>query len=256
MMELEICVDSVESAIAAEEGGAQRVELCSALSEGGLTPSLGMLRAVRAAVKLGVYVMIRPRGGDFLYSEREYAIMLDDIARTAEAGADGVVFGLLTAHGEVDVERTARLVEAARPMEVTVHRALDMSRDLRVALEGAVAAGAQRILTSGAAATALQGGAQIAQLVRQAAGRIGVMVGGNVRPRNLMQVVAATGASQFHAALRTAMPSPMEFRNAKLHLGESGNDEYARYQVMASDVRHLREAMDALTASGAGVPGA
>src|SRR5262249_22971678 len=122
--------------------------------------------------------------------------------------------------------------------------------------EGAIAAGAQRILTSGAAATALQGSARIASLVRQAAGRIGVMVGGNVRPRNLTEVVASTGASQFHTALRTAMPSPMEYRNAKLHLGESGSDEYARYQVLTRDVRHLREAMDALTASGAGVPSA
>jgi copper homeostasis protein len=249
MMELEICVDSVESAIAAEAGGAQRVELCSALSEGGLTPSLGMLRAARAAVKLGIYVMIRPRGGDFLYSETEYAIMLDDIARIAECGADGVVLGLLTAHGEVDVERTARLVEAARPMEVTVHRAVDMSRDLSAAMEGAIQSGAQRILTSGAASTALQGSAQIAALVRQAAGRIGVMVGGNVRPRNLGQVVAATGASQFHTALRTAVASPMEFRNAKLHLGNSGNGEYMRYEVLVRDVRQLREAMNALTIS-------
>lgn len=255
MMELEICVDSVESAIAAEEGGAQRMELCSALSEGGLTPSPGMLRAVRAAVKLGIYVMIRPRGGDFLYSKTEYAIMLDDIARVAECGADGVVLGLLTAHGEVDVERTARLVEAARPMEVTVHRAVDMSRDLSAAMEGAVQAGAHRILTSGAAPTALQGSAQLASLVRQAAARIGVMVGGNVRPRNLAQIVAATGASQFHAALRTPMASPMDFRNAKLHLGNSGNGEYARYQVLARDVRHLREAMDTLAPAGSIVSG-
>ena len=250
MMELEICVDSVESAIAADEGGAQRVELCSALSEGGLTPSLGMLCAVRAAVKLGVYVMIRPRGGDFLYSKSEYAIMLDDIARVAECGADGVVFGLLTTHGEVDVESTARLVEAARPMEVTVHRAVDMSRDLNAAMEGAIQAGAHRILTSGAAPTALQGSAQISGLIRRAAGRIGVMVGGNVRPRNLAQLVAATGASQFHTALRTSVASPMEFRNPKLHLGNSGNAEYMRYQVLAHDVQHLRGAMDALTVSG------
>ena len=244
MMELEICVDSVESAIAADEGGAQRVELCSALSEGGLTPSLGMLRAVRGAVKLGVYVMIRPRGGDFLYSETEFGIMLDDIARAGEAGADGVVFGLLTTQGEVDVERTARLVEAARPMEVTVHRAVDMARELNVAMEGAIAAGAHRILTSGAAATALQGSGRIASLVRQAAGRIGIMVGGNVRPRNLAQVVAGTGASQFHTALRTKVPSPMEFRNAKLRLGDADGDEYVRYRVLTPDVRHLREAMD------------
>ena len=249
MMELEICVDSVESAIAADEGGAQRVELCSALSEGGLTPSQGMLRAVRKAVRLGVYGMIRPRGGDFLYSESEFAIMLDDVARARDEGADGVVFGLLTAQGEVDLERTARLVEAARPMEVTVHRAVDMARDLNAAMEASIAAGAHRILTSGGAATALQGSAWIAGLVRQAAGRIGIMAGGNVRPRNLAQVVAGTRTNQFHAALRTKVESPMEFRNAKLHMGDADRDEYARYQVLMGDVRHLREAMDELAAS-------
>ncbi|HTJ29880.1 MAG TPA: copper homeostasis protein CutC [Acidobacteriaceae bacterium] len=246
MMELEICVESVESAIAADEGGAQRVELCSALSEGGLTPSLGMLRAVREAVKLGVYVMIRPRGGDFLYSEAEYAIMLDDIRRMADCGADGVVLGLLTAQGELDVERTARLVEAAGPMGVTVHRAVDMSRDLNAAMEGAIQAGAHRILTSGAAATALEGGTCIASLVKQAAGRIGIMVGGNVRPWNLAQVVTGTGASQFHTALRTKEQSPMEFRNAALSLGDTDGNEYARYRVLTEDVRRLRAAMDAI----------
>ncbi|HEY9127172.1 MAG TPA: copper homeostasis protein CutC, partial [Acidobacteriaceae bacterium] len=227
-------------------------ELCSALSEGGLTPSLGMLRAVRKAVKLGVYVMIRLRGGDFLYSETEYAIMLDDIKRVADCGADGVVLGLLTAQGDVDIERTARLVEAAQPLEVTVHRAVDMARDLNIAMEGAIEAGAHRILTSGGAATALDGSARIASLIEQAAGRIGIMVGGHVRAHNLAQVVAGTGADQFHTALRTKVESPMAFRNVALRLGDADGDEYARYQVLTDDVRKLREAMDELTASEVG----
>jgi copper homeostasis protein len=247
MMQLEICVDSVESAVAAQAGGAQRVELCSALAEGGLTPSLGLIRAVRSRIDIDVYVMIRPRGGDFLYSDEERRIMLDDIASAAEAGANGVVLGLLTADGEVDVEGTRAMVEAAGSsgsMGVTFHRAIDMARDLEVSLEKVIEAGATRILTSGGAQSAVLGSERIAGLMQAAAGRIGVMVCGSVRPKNLPQVARATGAREFHAAVRTAVASPVTYRNAKLHLGSAGSDEYGRYVVMARDVRHLRQAMD------------
>ncbi len=243
-MELEICVESVESAIAAEQGGAQRVELCSSLREGGLTPSLGLIRAVRSAVRIGVYVMVRPRSGDFLYSDAEYAIMQDDIALAGETGADGVVFGLLTSEGDLDFERTRALVEAADAMDVTFHRAIDMTRDPDEALESAIAAGATRVLTSGGALTALQGGERIAAMVSRANGRIGVMVGGNVRPKNLQQVAWVTGASQFHAALRTPVDSRMTYRNSKLPLGDAAGAEYTRYVVLARDVVRLREAID------------
>lgn len=246
MMELEICVDSVESAVAAEQGGAQRVELCSALSEGGLTPSLGLIRAVRSRIGIGVYVMIRPRGGDFFYSDDEFSIMREDIAYAAEAGASGAVFGLLTAEGNVDVERTGELVEAAQSasMEVTFHRAIDMARDLESSLEDVVSTGAHRVLTSGGAQSASLGSARLVGLMQAAQGRIGVMVCGNVRPENVQQIAQATGAHEFHASLRVPVPSPVTWRNPSLSLGEAGSDEYARNVVMAQDVRKLRQAMD------------
>jgi copper homeostasis protein len=248
MMDLEICVDSVESAIAAEIGGAQRIELCSALSEGGLTPSLGLIRAVRSHVSIGVYVMIRPRGGDFFYSQDEWNIMRDDIAYAAEAGANGVVLGLLTAEGEVDVERTGELVALAQPMEVTFHRAIDMARDLETALEAVARTGATRILTSGAAQSAMLGSKRTAGLVKAAAGRIQVMVGGKVRAENVRQIARATGAREFHASLSIAVPSPVRHRNRSLHLGAAGSDEYARHVVLTRDVRKLRQAIDATDA--------
>lgn len=251
-MQLEICVDSVESAIAAEAGGAQRVELCSALSEGGLTPSLGLIRAVRSRIGIGIYVMIRPRGGDFLYSSEEFSIMRDDIASAAHAGVNGVVFGLLTADGNVDLERSRTLVKDARsaapsvagPVEVTFHRAIDMARNLESALEDVIQTGAHRVLTSGGAQSALLGSARIAGLVRAAEGKIGVMVCGNVRAENLQQIAQATGAREFHASLRTAVPSPVTYRNSNLNLGEAGSDEYARSVVRAQDVQGMRQAMD------------
>ena len=247
-MELEICVDSVESAVAAELGGAQRVELCSALSEGGLTPSLGLIRAVRSRIGIGVYVMIRPRGGDFLYSDEEFSIMREDVAYAAEAGANGAVFGLLTADGNVDGERTAELVEAAQSasMEVTFHRAIDMARDLESSLEDVVRTGAHRVLTSGGAQTAVLGSERVRGLMQAAKNRIGIMVCGNVRSENVQQIAQATGAHEFHASLRVPVPSPVSWRNPELSLGEAGSDEYARNVVMEQDVRKLRQAMNGI----------
>jgi copper homeostasis protein len=246
MMDLEICVDSIESAIAAETGGAQRIELCSALSEGGLTPSAGLIQEVRSRVRFGVFVMIRPRGGDFLYSPEELAVMRDDILAARHAGADGVVFGLLTADGEIDVKGTTELVELARPMQATFHRAIDMTPDMERALEDVIRTGAKRILTSGGEANASLGSARLATLVNAASGRIAVMVCGNVRPENLHQIAATTGAREFHAALRTPVPSPVTFRNRNLTMGEPGSDEYLRYVVLPEDVANLRKSMDAV----------
>lgn len=252
MMELEICVDSVESAIAAEQGGAQRIELCSALREGGITPSAGLLRAVRARVGLGVHMIIRPRSGDFVYSVEELGVMRDDIALAAKFGADGVVFGVLTAEGDVDVARTRELVELARPMKVTFHRAIDMSRDLVAAVKDVVAAGVDLVLTSGGAQSAVHGLDQIAAMVDASAGRVEIMVGGGVRPDNVQQIAWATGANAFHSALRTAVPSPVTHRNASVFLGHEGVDEYARYVVPAKSVEDLRHAIEELVESKRG----
>jgi copper homeostasis protein len=245
MTELEICVDSVDSAVAAARGGAQRVELCSALDEGGLTPSLGMIRAVRASIGIRLHVMIRPRGGDFVYSEQELAIMRDDIGLAAAAGADGVVLGLLNEDSDVDVESTRALVELSRPMQVTFHRAFDMTRDPVAALEAVIQTGADRILTSGAEADAMRGRRQLQALVRAAGHRIRVMAGGSIRPHNAQQIVQDTGVPEVHSGLRHVDPSPVRHKVEGIHLGGTGADEYARSRVREEDVRSLRQKMDA-----------
>ncbi len=244
MVNLEICVDSVQSAAAAEAGGAQRVELCSGLIEGGLTPSAGLIRAVRARIGIGVYVIIRPRGGDFLYSSDELAVMRDDIALARQCGADGVVLGLLTAEGEVDVARTRELVEVARPMEVTFHRAIDMARNLEKALEDIIASGADRVLTSGGEQTALLGAPRLRKLMQASQGRIKLMVGGGVRPDNVQEIARLTGAVEFHSAMRSPIASPVLHQVKRVRLGDSGVDDYARSGVSSADVRLLRQAMD------------
>ena len=244
MTVLEICVDSVESAVAAESGGAQRVELCSALIEGGLTPSLGLIRAVRSRINIGLHVMIRPRAGDFLYSEDDLAVMRDDIALAAQCGVDGVVLGSLTADGDVDVERTREMAKLARPMEVTFHRAIDMARNIESALEDVIRTGADRILTSGGEPSAMQGRHRIRELVRASDGRIQVMVGGGVRAENVQEIARATRALQFHAALRQPIPSPIKHQMRKVRLGDPGVDDYARSTVRTEDVRILQNAVD------------
>ena len=239
MAVIEIAVDSTESALAAEQVGAQRIELCSALREGGLTPSLGLVRTVRSACSLALFTMIRPRGGDFLYTANEFRAMQEDIRIMAQEGIDGVVFGLLTQDGHVDKERTCALVELARPMEVTFHRALDMTSDPEQALEDVISCGVQRVLTSGGAPSAWAGRKLLRAIVQQAAGRATIIVAGGVRPAQISRLMASTGATEFHSSMRRLMPSPMQYQARKLNLGEPGGDEFSRNLVLAEEVRDL-----------------
>lgn len=239
MAVIEIAVDSTESALAAEQGGAQRIELCSALREGGLTSSLGLIRTVRSACSLALFAMIRPRGGDFLYTADEFRAMQEDIRIMAQEGVDGVVFGLLTQDGHIDKERTRTLVDLARPMEVTFHRALDMTSDPERSLEDVIACGVQRVLTSGGAPSAWAGRKRLRALVQQAGARTTIVVGGGVRPAQISRLMASTGATEFHSSMRRLMPSPMRYQARKLSLGEPGVDEFSRSLVLAEEVREL-----------------
>ena len=243
-MDLEVCIDSVESAIAAERGGAKRVELCSDLLEGGITPAAGLIASVRRHISIDVYVMIRPRGGDFFYSNLEFEVMEEEIAHAHRLGADGVVLGLLDDQGRVDVARTSRLVELAAPLQVTFHRAIDMAADLTAALEDVISTGATRILTSGGAPNVQEGMAEIARMVTDARGRIGIMPGGGITPGNIATIAQATGASEFHSSARSATTSPVRFRKQGMSMGDLRDREYRRFCVRPENVRALLHGLD------------
>jgi copper homeostasis protein len=245
-MQLEICIDSVESAIAAERGGADRVELCSDLLEGGITPSAGLIATVRRSIGIGVFVMIRPRGGDFSYTDAEFAVMQDDIRQARDLGADGVVLGILTEDAAVDVTRTAALVQLAAPLPVTFHRAIDMTPDPAIALRAVIETGARRVLTSGGAAKVTEALEPAARMVAAAGEFLAVMVASGINAETIAAVAAATGASEFHAALRTAFPSPVRYRKEGVTMGDIPDREYLRFVVHEDRVRALRAALESL----------
>lgn len=197
----EFCADSLDAAHAAESGGADRIELCSSLSCGGVTPGAELMGADLRALAIPVHILIRPRAGDFVFSIDEYALMCRQIAQAKEAGASGIAVGVLLPDGRVDVNRTRALVELARPMAVTFHRALDETPDLAEALEGAIQAGADHVLTSGGAADVLRGAECIATLRRQAGKRIHIVAGGGLRLASLAQVVRRSGVHSLHGSL-------------------------------------------------------
>jgi copper homeostasis protein len=203
---LEISVETVDAALAAEDGGADRIELCANLLLGGVTPSEELMRAVRERLQIPIFVMIRPRGGDFVCSEAEFAAMKSAIAAAKKHGMDGVVLGILREDRRVDVPRTLELVELARPVPTTFHRAFDESVDLRLALEDVIQTGAKRILTSGGAKNAFEGASMLAGLLAAAGDRITIIPGAGINSSNIAQVAKVTGAREFHSGLSSALP--------------------------------------------------
>jgi len=241
---LEVCVDSAADAVAAAEGGADRVELCTGLIAGGLTPGPGTIRITRKILEVAVMVMVRPRGGDFLYDAVEFEVMEQDVLSAREAGADGVVFGLLNPDGTIDEERTGKLAELARPMQVTFHRAFDMTRDPFEALDTLVAMGIDRVLTSGQETTVPDGLGPLAGLVDRAGDRIIVMPGCGIRLHNVRQVLERTGAREIHFTAETTRESSMQFRNERCRMGGSKvPGEYERIVTDAERVRHFVRAV-------------
>jgi copper homeostasis protein len=209
---LEIAANSVASALAAQEGGAGRVELCTALELGGLTPSYAQIALAREKLTIPLYVLIRPRAGDFLYSDLECETMLRDIEACAKAGCDGVALGVLDADGNIDMPRCRSLIAVAGSMGVTFHRGFDLTRDPLTALQDVIALGCERLLTSGQQASALEGVALIRLLVELVAGRIVVMPGGGIHAENIGELIALTGASEFHASAKRQHKSEMRWQ--------------------------------------------
>jgi copper homeostasis protein len=221
---LEISVESLEGAMAAERGGADRIELCGNLSVGGVTPDAWLLRAVRAQVRIPIFSMVRPRAGDFVYSSAEFSEMRCSIGVAKETGMDGVVLGILTKEHRVDVGRTRELVELAKPLPVTYHRAFDEVADLHQALEDVIQSGAKRILTSGGAKSALEGASVLSDLIEAAGERINIVPGAGISAANIRQVAQRTKSREFHSGLSAALPY--------------GSREYERFE---EEVRKLAE---------------
>ncbi|MBQ3189852.1 MAG: copper homeostasis protein CutC [Bacteroides sp] len=239
---IEICANSVESAVKAQEGGAYRVELCAGIPEGGTTPSFGDIRMARQLLqKTKLHVIIRPRGGDFLYSHLELEIMIHDIKVARQLGADGVVFGCLTSDGNVDIPAMKMLMNAVGNMDVTFHRAFDMCKNPQEALEQIIELGCSRILTSGQEADAFKGIPLLKELVKQADGRIIIMPGCGVNPNNIRRIAEETGTSEFHFSGRSTYESGMIYRNPKVSMG--GTVKIEEYQKDVTNPEIVKAAL-------------
>ncbi|XP_078268929.1 copper homeostasis protein cutC homolog [Rhinoraja longicauda] len=240
-IQMEVCVDSVESAINAERGGANRIELCSSLIEGGITPSIGLLQVVKQTVRVPVFAMVRPRGGDFLYDDSEIEVMKRDIRMMKANGADGTVFGVLTEDGGVNVQVCMDLIAESRPLSVTFHRAFDMVHNPCASLECLISLGFERVLTSGCDSTALEGLPTIKRLIEQAKQRIIVVAGGGITERNMQRILENSYIREFHCSARSCRESLMKFRNISVSMGATLSP--AEYSTKVADTNKIRMLM-------------
>lgn len=236
---IEIAVTDYTTAKTAAAGGADRIELCTALSEGGITPSYGLISQCRHDITIPLFPIIRPRAGDFLYSEEEFQIIRQDVLACKKMGCDGIVAGFLEQDGAIDRTRTGRIRELAYPMEMTFHRAFDRASDPMRALEELIGLGCERILTSGQQRTAPEGIQLLGQLVEAAGSRIIIMPGSGVRPGNIKQLAVQTGAVEFHASLRRTISSRMDYQQPAF----IETDDYILPAIEEEDVRALRKAL-------------
>lgn len=240
---IEACVDSVYSAIQAIEGGADRVELCSALSEGGLTPSFGTISRARKLLSKGLFVIIRPRGGDFLYNDDEFQTMKEDILQCRKLGVEGIVTGILLPDGNVDIERMKVLIKNAGSMEVTFHRAFDRCSDPFGAIDALASIGVKRILTSGSKQTAYEGTNQLKKFVDYAGKRIIVMPGSGIRAHNITEIRKLTGATEFHVSGKKKVESRMQYRNPEMTMSNSPKpDEFSKEETDEKLIKEIVEA--------------
>ncbi len=237
---IEIATSDFTTTEYAVEGGADRIELCANLSEGGTTPSFGTIKQCREAFAISLYPIIRPRGGDFLYSKEEYEIMMKDVKLCKQLGCDGIVIGLLNIDGTIDKVRTSALIEAAYPMGVTFHRAFDRCKEPFEAMEQLIEIGCERILTSGQQLTVTDGINLIAELNKVADERIIIMPGSGVRKENIKALADKTGCLEFHSSLREKVKSKMEFIHPSF---KDSADSYMNNSININEVKLLRQAL-------------
>ncbi|NEU09289.1 copper homeostasis protein CutC [Flavihumibacter sp. R14] len=242
--ELEICANSILSALAAQLGGASRIELCDNMAEGGTTPSAGMIMQCKKLLSIPVFPIIRPRGGDFLYSDEEFAIMKQDISFCKNAGCEGVVIGILNGDGSIDTARCSELVKLAQPMQVTFHRAFDRCNDLERGLEDIISLGCQRVLTSGGELSAADAPDKLKKLVEQAGARIAIMAGSGITEENIALIAEKTGVRQFHSTAKTTVVSAMSY-HASGDLAKQDGD-FAIMETSSAKVQRMKQSLSAV----------